>query len=107
MWWKDLAALHIQKMINTRIIKKYARQSLHCKLSDDLTISFALRQMKVPTRLISSGPQKALEYDGWLTPFQYGEDAGLHVQDPPDGFFMYNTYKYHECWYNHLSKYSK
>jgi len=92
------------KKIDTRIIKKYARKSLHCKLSDDLTISFALNQTNIPTRLIPERTDRYLSYDGWVEPLAYGEEAGLHVQKPPAGFSTYNTYKYHECWYNHLQK---
>ena len=92
------------KKVNTRLIKKYARQSVHCKLSDDLTISFALRQSGLATRLIPERPLKRrhLSYAGWVQPLQYGEDVGLHVKVPPAGFSTYNTFKYHDCWHKHL-----
>ena len=92
------------KRIDTKRIKGYARKSLKCKLSDDLTISLALQQTNLPTRLIPGRTDRYLTYDGWVEPLAYGEAEGLHTQTPPPGFATYNSYKYSECWNQHLRK---
>lgn len=65
-------------------VRRLAALCLDCRLSDDFMLSFALNRLKVPTRKVPSmkSGHIALPFDGWVGTLDFGEKAGLHVQNP-------------------------
>lgn len=99
--WGGIA--YKKKFVDVKTIKRLNRSGTICKLSDDLTISYALAAKKVKNREIGN---KYYNSD-MLFPFKYGEMAdalhqgsGTDIKDEEDA----NMLKYKQCLQNLVDK---